>query len=175
MRAFISINTPESIKQEILKIQKQLPEFKGKLTEKENLHLTLKFLGEISPLLLDNVKNALSKIRFSPLSLSISEIGTFSFQGNPRIVWLKLEGTEELQRKIDNSLSDLLPKEARFMSHLTIARVKYVDNVKLFNQEISKIKISPLSWQGNSFKLMSSTLHREGPVYETLEEYKTQQ
>jgi 2'-5' RNA ligase len=47
MRAFISIEFPEEIKNELKKIQEQLPEFKGKNTEPKNLHLTLKFLGEI--------------------------------------------------------------------------------------------------------------------------------
>ena len=47
MRVFISINLPESVKKEIKKIQDSLPNFTGKKTEYENLHLTLKFLGEI--------------------------------------------------------------------------------------------------------------------------------
>ncbi len=45
MRCFISIDLPEKIIQEIKKIQEELPEFIGKKTETENLHLTLKFLG----------------------------------------------------------------------------------------------------------------------------------
>ena len=47
MRTFIAVDIPENVKEEIIKIQDKLPEFVGKLTELENLHLTLKFLGEI--------------------------------------------------------------------------------------------------------------------------------
>ena len=48
MRCFIALDLPVEIIKEIKKIQKELPEFIGKKTESENLHLTLKFLGEVS-------------------------------------------------------------------------------------------------------------------------------
>ena len=60
MRAFVAISIPEEIKNRISEIQNQIPKFNGKLTEKENLHLTLKFLGEISQDLLENVKSAIA-------------------------------------------------------------------------------------------------------------------
>ena len=171
MRAFIALAVPEEIKRKIENIQRQIPEFKGKLTEKENLHLTLKFLGEISPALFDNVKSRLSAIKFQKLSLSINEIGIFEFQNNPNIVWLRVSGAEELQKKIDLGLSDLFKPEERFMSHLTIARIKYVSNVKRFNEEIKKIIVPNISFKSGSFELMESNLTKQGPSYQILEHY----
>ena len=174
MRTFISIEIPEEIKDEIVKIQKHLPEFEGKSIEKENLHLTLKFLGEISPDLVNNVKASLSYIKFKPLKLELKSIGTFSYQNNPRIVWLKIEGTHDLQRKIDTALSSLFPREERFMSHLTIARIKYVNNKEEFEEKIEKIQPAPLAWTGNSFMLIESQLTKQGPIYRALEKYSAQ-
>ena len=59
MRTFIAIDIPDSIKNEIIKIQNSLPEFIGKKTEKENLHLTLKFLGEIDEEKIELIKKEL--------------------------------------------------------------------------------------------------------------------
>lgn len=175
MRAFVSMEIPEAIKAEIEKIQHQLPEFNGKLTERNNLHLTLKFLGEISPMLVDNVKSKLSSIKFTTLNLKIKDIGTFSYQGMPGIVWLKIEGAEGLQKKIDAALADLFPKEERFMSHLTIARIKLVSYSDNFKQKIEKIKYPLLNFETKSFSLKKSTLTKNGPIYETIKEYRCSQ
>ncbi len=171
MRTFISIPLPEKIKDEIVKIQTRLPKFEGKSVEKENLHLTLKFLGEISPDLVNNVKSSLSSIKFKPLKLVIGSVGTFSYQNNPRIVWLKVEGAHDLQRKIDIALSDLFPKEERFMSHLTIARIKLVSNAGDFKKHLEKIEYNKLEFASRSFSLKESVLKHSGPVFSTIQKY----
>src|SRR3989344_5633499 len=125
-RTFVCIDFPEEIIKETARIQHLLSKqnFTGKLTELENLHLTLKFLGEIDKGVLKKVKEELSKIKFSKLTLKLEKAGTFNIGGNPKIVWLKVTGgIFELQKEIDNTLLPLFPKEERFMSHLTIARI----------------------------------------------------
>ena len=63
IRTFISVNIPEEIKEKIKEIQEKLPEFIGKKTESKNLHLTLKFLGEIDEEVLEKVKKRLKYIQ----------------------------------------------------------------------------------------------------------------
>ena len=77
-RCFISINLPEEIRKEIKKIQEQLPEFKGKKTELENLHLTLKFLGEIDEVKIEEIKEKLKEIKIEKFETEIDEAGIFS-------------------------------------------------------------------------------------------------
>ena len=166
-RCFIAIDLPENIKKEIIQIQKSLPEFKGKLTEEENLHLTLKFLGEISDETANEVKERLKKIKFKKFKSNLKGLGVFSEQFI-RIVWMKLENCDELQKEIDNSLRDLFKKEERFMSHLTIARVKAVKDKKLFIETLEKIKVKPVEFSVDSFKLKKSVLTEKGPIYEDL-------
>ena len=78
----------------------------------------------------------------------------------------------ELQKNVDNVLNRLFEKERRFMSHLTIARIKYVKNKTKFFKELGKIKIpQTLNFPVKNFKLKESALSRKGPVYEDLETY----
>ena len=169
-RVFISIEIPENLKKEIKKIQDSLPEFYGKKTEPENLHLTLKFLGEISEEKIVRVQEKLKK-RFDSFEAEIKSLGFFS-ENFIRIIWLKIENCEELQREIDNSLASLgFEKEKRFMGHMTIARVKKIKDKKKFLEELKRIKIPELKFPVKSFHLKESVLEPEGPVYKEIETY----
>ncbi len=169
MRTFISINIPEEIRKEIKKVQDLLPEFFGKKTEPENLHLTLKFLGEIEENKIEEVKEKLREIKIEKFTTEIDEIGVFS-EKFIRIVWLHMKDCDNLQKQIDNALKNLFEPEKRFMSHLTIARVKKCDKKK-FLQELKKIKIEKIKFIVNDFYLMKSELATEGPIFSVLEEY----
>ncbi|MBI2056762.1 RNA 2',3'-cyclic phosphodiesterase [Candidatus Pacearchaeota archaeon] len=152
------------------KIQDALPEFVGKKIEPENLHLTLKFLGEIDDNKVEEIKKRLSGLKFKKFETEISSIGVF-YEKIIRIVWLHLTNCGALQKEIDNSLKDLFTPEQRFMSHLTIARVKNVDDKKEFLEKLKKIKIPKISFVVENFKLKSSMLNAEGPVYDDIEKY----
>ena len=167
MRCFISIDIPDNIKKEIIKIQERLPEFSGKTTEKENLHLTLKFLGEINDKDVDEIKKRLNKIKFKKFETEMNSIGMFS----DRIIWINMKNCMELQKEIDDELSGLFRKEERFMGHLTIARIKHLDNKKDFIEKLKEVKIKPIKFQVNSFKLKKSVLGEVGPAYEDIEVY----
>ena len=170
MRTFISIDISEEVKQEIIKIQSQLPDFSGKKTESENLHLTLKFLGEIDKEKIEKIREKLKEIKFSRFETEIDSMGIFS-EKFIRIIWLHLTNCNDLQKEIDERLKDLFEKEKRFMSHLTIARVKNVSNRKEFLKKLKEIKILKIKFIVKNFKLKKSILIPKGPTYETLEEY----
>ncbi|MCH7567843.1 MAG: RNA 2',3'-cyclic phosphodiesterase [Nanoarchaeota archaeon] len=174
LRTFICIDFPSEVIKEIARIQSLVNKqnFTGKLIELENLHLTLKFLGEINSKTLDKVKRDLSTIKFNTLNLQLSHVGTFNYKGNPRIVWLKVTGDIfNLQKQIDASLEKLFPKEQRFMSHLTIARVKYAKDKKGFINYISNVKCKNIKFSINNFKLKTSELKPSGPIYNTIAQY----
>ena len=179
MRTFIAIDIPEGVKEEIIKIQKEISsfDFNGKLTEKENLHLTLKFIGEIDVGLVEKIKKKLFQVRFSRFETEIDSIGHFDnarskFYERKLIVWLHLTNCNELQKKVDDALSGLFPVEKRFMSHLTIARIKSVKDKAKFIQAIKNVKISKIRFTVDEFELKESVLMEKGPKYKTLERYK---
>jgi len=170
MRTFISIEIPEEIKKQIKKIQDKLPEFYGKKTKLENLHLTLKFLGEVSEERVKEIEEKLREIKFSKFETEIDSIGVFS-EKFVRIIWLHLTGCKNLQSEIDERLKNLFEKEKRFMSHLTIARVKDIKNKEKFLEKLNEIKIPKIKFVVEDFKLKKSTLTKQGPVYNDIENY----
>jgi len=174
-RCFIAINFDEEIKNKIVEIQKQLPEFLGKKTEIENLHLTLKFLGEIDDDKIKIVQEKLREIKFKKFFITLDKLGFFS-EKILRIVWLGVDENDKeifaLQKIIDDKLSGLFEKEKRFMSHLTIARVKRVEDKKRFFEEFEKIKLSEFKFEVKEFYLIESELKLEAPVYTTINSFK---
>jgi len=173
MRLFVSLELPEKIKTQIKKIQNLIKEknlFYGNYTEKENLHLTLKFLGEINKEEIEKIKRRLKEINFKEFECEISEVGVFS-KDFIKIIWVKLNGAEKLQKKVDESLKDLFKIEERFMSHITIARVKNIKDKKELLNYLDKVKIPNLKFKVNKFFLKKSEL-MDKPVYTSLEEYE---
>lgn len=175
MRVFICIDFPDEVIKEIARIHDSINKIKftGKLTEMGNLHLTLKFLGEIDENKLEEVKKRLREIKLEKIDAKLGNVGVFSVRGNPRIVWIKIEGkgVHELQRRIDESLKGLFKEEERFMSHLTIARVKYVKDKKGFREYMENVSVRDIKFKVDKFKIKMSELKPSGPVYTTLEEF----
>ena len=176
MRVFVAIDLPEEIKQKVSEIQKRLPGFNGKLTEQENLHLTLKFLGEVDDEKIIFIKDKLKEIKFGSFESEITNIGFFDNRKSSKysknfILWIHLTNCEKLQGIVDEKLLEFFGKEKRFMAHLTIARVKEVDDEKLFLQELKEIKFSKMKFRVKNFMLKQSILASKGPLYQTIEEY----
>ena len=174
MRTFISIEIPEKIKEQIVKIQNELPEFDGKKTEFENLHLTLKFLGEIDDGKAEIIKQKLREIKLKKFETEINFIGIFDNRKSGEqkiIIWLNMTNCDKLQKEIDEKLSGIFKKEKRFMGHLTIARVKKIKDKKKFLEELKKIKIPKMKFLVENFFLKKSVLTEEKPLYETIEKF----
>jgi len=146
--------------------------FQGKYTEPENLHLTLKFLGEIEESKIGEVKKKLSEIKLPVFSVKLGSCGLFS-KKSFRILWVKLlgEGIFNLQKEVDNKLGDLFPFEERFMSHLTLARIKKVFDRKIFLDYIKNVKTKKIEFRIVDFILKKSELKPEGPIYTDIQRY----
>ena len=169
-RIFIAIDLPLEISKEILKIQKQLPSFIGKKTEVENLHLTLKFLGEIEQGQIEKIRKKLREIKIKKFKAEVRDLGVFSPKFI-RIIWLNLKGCEQLQAEIDEKLSNFFEKEKRFMGHLTLARIKKINNKEEFLNLLKSIELPKSKFEIKTFKLKSSILSSKGPRYEDVEIY----
>lgn len=165
-RLFIAIDFPKDILLEINKIV--LPEFKGKRTDLSNLHLTLKFLGEVKEQDIPKIQKILREIQFKKFKAIIDEVGIFSKE-NIRIIWINFKGAEDLQKKIDEKLAEFFSKEKRFMGHVTIARVKQVKNKKIFLEKIQSTNIKKMEFEVTSFYLKESALSSQGPQYKDVE------
>lgn len=175
MRTFIALDLPKEIVAEISRIQKTIWKktlFTGKLTKNMNLHLTLKFLGEINDEKVEEIRKKLSEIKLESFDCELGEVGVFSKQFI-KIIWIKLNGKGiwKLQKEVDEELSDLFNKEDRFMSHITIARVKNVRDKKGLFDYLESVRPKKIKFHVDKFFLKKSELLENGPEYEDIEKY----
>jgi len=178
IRVFVSVEFPSEVVKEVARVQELLGKvkFTGKMTELENLHLTLKFLGEIDDDKIEIVRKRLREIKFDKMNLKLGRVGVFTKpkgkdDRGKMIIWVKVEGKEiyELQKKIDLALKGEFAVEDRFMGHLTIARIKYVKDKRGFLERLKSIHPKSIDFVVSEFKLKKSDLDRVGPKYEDLE------
>jgi len=151
-----------------------------KLVEPDNVHITLKFLGDTEETLLDEIEkimnNAVKEI--SPFNIQLKGTGVFPNQNYIKVVWMGIEHGDPIAtiaHEIDGQLSKLgFEKEKReFSPHLTIARVKTSRNKDKLLQIIEKYRdIEFTDMKVDSIKLKKSDLTPKGPIYTTLKEVK---
>ena len=185
MRLFIAIEISDEIREALAQIQSRL-KYAGadvKWVEPKNIHLTLKFLGEVKEEKVEEIKSALNETvkGFKPFELSIKDIGAFPKIDFPRVIWAGLDkGTSEskaLAEAIDERLSRHgFEKESRpFASHLTIGRVRSPKNKAALKERLlsSNLPLTPYHLPLIPYiTLYKSTLTPHGSIYTKLHEAK---
>ncbi len=175
IRAFISVNLPDKIRDELEDFinSKLKTVSKIRWVNREQFHITLKFLGEISHEKIELVKNSIDKVKFTPFKIRLSDSGAFPDLKNARVLWVSCsEGVNELRNIAENVEKNIfeiakLPREKRpFKAHLTLARLKDSD---LLNDEVLKalneISNLNLQWECSEINLMKSVLTPKGAIY----------
>jgi len=178
-RLFIAINLPEQIKEELSNLLLNLYEINQnksiKWVSKENLHLTLHFLGDTAeeniPILNQSLKPIIKK--FTTLNFKFSNtINAFPSLNYPKIIFVEIEEKNnhiyQLHEKTSEALKKLnypIDKKA-FRLHLTLGRVKLETKVKIpeWQPEISNFQV-------NTINLMGSQLTPQGPIYTIISQY----
>lgn len=183
MRAFVAIELSDEIKDTLDRIQSHL-KYAGadvKWVAKDNIHLTLKFLGEISEEKCGKVKAALDNIakEAGAFEITLKDIGAFPNTDYPRVIWIGLDKgakeSVELAGRIDEELSKMgFQKETRpFAAHLTISRVRSAKNREALKEKVLSCQLSTVGRQQIlSVTLFQSTLTPKGPIYTKLHEAK---
>ena len=176
MRVFIAVDINDEMRRELTRIQNVLS---GKLVnakwvKPQNLHITIKFLGEIEPEAVGDITLSLEKpIKETPsFYIELGELGVFPNMKRPAVFWAGLKkGREEMSRLnelIQNSLYQIgYEKDSKpFSPHITLARFrKPVPS----NQIVKAIEsVSPIKKAGhtiNGVSIYESTLKPKGPEY----------
>ncbi|WP_456371508.1 RNA 2',3'-cyclic phosphodiesterase [Methanocaldococcus sp.] len=173
MRLFIAIDIPEKLKEKIANFQKQI-KMKGiKLVEKENLHITVKFLGEVDENLLNEILNL--DLSIKPVKIKLNQLNVFPNMNYIRVIWIGAYGDNLIKifEDVDKKLANLgFKKEREYVPHLTIGRVKFIENKKQLKDKIEKFKdIDFGEFEAKKLKLYKSTLTPNGPIYEVIKEW----
>lgn len=129
MRIFIALDIPGEIRARMIEYLERaralVPE--ARWARPEGLHVTLKFIGEVSETRVEEIKGALAKVKAPPLDVAFENVGFFPGAKSPRVFWIGVAGGEALPglaAQIDSATHALgIAKEARAYSpHLTLAR-----------------------------------------------------
>jgi RNA 2',3'-cyclic 3'-phosphodiesterase len=180
MRLFIAIGISEGARQEIISLKRELGFIKGSFSRDENLHITMKFLGEVADENVENICSRLSCVAVKPFRLRLDKIGVFPNEHTPSVIWASAEPLEpqaELKKQIDLALPEFRA-DYPFQSHITIARIKSINadertklsaSIRAASQKMNKIE-----FEVNGFTLFKSVLTKEGPVYEKIKEFSPQ-
>lgn len=176
IRAFIALKLPEKTLSSINKIQEDLKQYRfpARWVRPENIHLTLKFFGNVSESEVESIGDAMAGCAgcFSPLMLSAKDIGVFPSVDRPRVIWTGISGQISLLLSFQNALEKKLEKsgfkkeERPFKGHLTIGRFKEKVNTERLIEAIRKHKdFNTDVFNAGEIILFKSDLLPAGPVY----------
>jgi 2'-5' RNA ligase len=168
-RLFVAIDLPPAQRDRIQSICSGLPGTRW--TPAGQIHLTLRFIGEVDDSLFRQITDTLAKIRTEPLTLTIKGLGHFPPRRLPRVLWVGLEKNDrllQLRNRIETALVriGLEPEERKFAPHITIARFKNpsLNRFKDFMATNNLFELPP--FPVNEFHIYSSKLTSKGAIHQ---------
>jgi len=180
IRSFIAVELGDGdILGKIVSLQRTLAQTDAdlKIVEPQNIHVTIRFLGEIPANLVESVYQAMRQIKFQPFHLELQGLGCFPDYHRPNVVWVGITKGEAELRNISNQLESNLrklgfaPDRKGFSPHLTIARVRSGRNRQKLVDAVEALKDESCgSIIVDRLRLKKSVLTPKGPIYTTLYE-----
>ena len=191
-RVFVAINLPEEMKRQLASYAEKWPELPAKWVRKDNLHITMEFLGNLTDEEIGEVCVAVKNVaeKHSCFSLNINKIlygppnppssKTSAGQGKmPKMVWAEGEKSQELsglRADLEASLTDavkFVPVNRTFAPHITLARISAMEFRAIEPEERPEINEGlDLLFTVESIEVMESEMKREGPMYTVLESHQ---
>ncbi|MGI6294877.1 MAG: RNA 2',3'-cyclic phosphodiesterase [Armatimonadota bacterium] len=183
IRTFVAICLDEEIRGRISEVQERVKKLTTQVrwVQPGNFHVTLKFLGDVTPKKLSVVQSALDELAagYEAFDLSVAGVGVFPTPRRPRVIWVGVEdGREQLEALASGVEQGLVragfEKEQKpFRSHITIGRVKESKPVEGLLEGLQEIDAQGLGSQRvDSVVLMESVLQSGGPIYTPLSVHK---
>lgn len=174
IRLFVAIDIPSALRTTLNSMGRGIPG--ARPVSEEQIHLTLRFIGEVEGHIARDIKEALSEVRATPFTLSIQGVGHFPPRGAPRVLWAGLIRSEELvllRNRVERRLvaCGLPPEQRKFAPHITIARLKdspfgrvgdFLAGNSLFQSEEFRVE---------NFTLYSSRLIKSGALHTVEKQY----
>ncbi|ABR56565.1 2'-5' RNA ligase [Methanococcus aeolicus Nankai-3] len=171
MRCFLAIELTDKLKEKIGELQNNFKINGIKSVEKENLHITVKFLGDIDDDKLEKIK--LVDLSINPVNTPIKEVGVFPNENYIKIIWVGAPKLTNTLKEIDEKISELgFKKERSYIPHITIGRVKFIKDKNHLKEKIEKYKnIKFDNLEVKNIVLIGSQLTEKGPIYTTIKKW----
>lgn len=174
MRLFVAIELPPSLCETLAALAIGLPG--ARWVEADNMHLTLRFIGEVNPAEAEDLDAELSALRAPPAPVRLQGIGTFGQGRKIHALWVAAEkdpALVRLQEAVESAVvrAGFPPERRKFVPHVTLARMKNPDPARL-EGFIGAHNARPFApFEADSVVLYRSHLTRDGAQYEALERY----
>ncbi|PZO88641.1 MAG: RNA 2',3'-cyclic phosphodiesterase [Sphingomonas sanxanigenens] len=173
-RLFVAIRPPAEIRRALIALMGGVAG--ARWQDDDQLHITLRFIGEVDGRMADDVAAALGAVHCPPLELSVSGVGMFDRKGRVDTLWAGIaprDAIERLHRKIDQALVRIgLPAEMRaYLPHITLARFgREAGPLDAFNALHGGLSLPP--FHAAHFCLYESHMGHTGSSYEIIERYR---
>jgi 2'-5' RNA ligase len=178
MRLFIGIPMPDDVADRLIMLSGGIPG--ARWIVRENLHLTLRFLGDAEPGQIEDLIGALDRLPLAVAKIQIAGLGLFGDRRRQQQLYADVKQDPELTRlnqKIEQMAqhTDFEPEGRRFHPHVTLARMRNPDKRRLGQYLEANGQLALLPFQTTGFTLFRSHLSSEGAMYEPLVEFNSEQ
>jgi 2'-5' RNA ligase len=171
-RLFVAIRPPESVRELLFDVMEGMPDMRWQ--NDNQLHLTLRFIGEVERPVADDVATALQHIRFDRFQIALNGVGKFEKHRNGAL-WAGVNPKDQLKAlnaKVERACQSagLEPERRAFHPHITLARWKgRAHRLDAYLERHGGLTSDP--WEASEFILYESHLAREGAHYEAIERF----
>jgi len=174
IRLFVAVDLPDGVRRECARLQAGLPG--AKWVAPANLHLTLRFIGEVDYGRMADIEAGLGAIHAPAFALELSGVGYFGPVKHPRMLWagvVKNPALKHLYDKIESAVvrAGCRPEPRNFKAHVTLARLKGTPATRLarFIEDHALFRTAPFTVTGfalySSFLSASGAIHRREAAY----------
>jgi len=182
MRLFIALPLTSSVEKSLAVIINKLKSIGGKVkwVDSEQIHITVRFLGETEKEQVSYIKEILDRVssKYDSYNLSIDRLGGFPNLNKPRVIWAGFNDDDQISimarmvKEVEYDIRKLgfEPDEKRFRPHLTLGRVKAPNGLEELLDTIRSFQMKPIPVKLDKLRLYKSTLTPQGPIYECLYE-----
>jgi len=174
LRAFVAIEVSDRVLDSLVGFQGELSATGAdlKLVERQNLHFTVKFLGEITEAQAAEVQSRLSKLEPMGAKVEVKGAGAFPNPGRPKVVWAGVAHEHEalvepIAKKVIGALEGIGERDERpFRAHITLGRVRSYRNTRELGELLRRNSSRSFgASELSELKLKSSVLTPSGPIY----------
>ena len=172
-RLFVAIRPPEAVRDQLIDTMEGVKN--ARWQGEEQLHLTLRFVGELDNRTAEDFAAALGTIVAAPFELALAGVGHFARKGRAHTLWAGLAPSAELaalQKKVERACqaAGLEPERRKFMAHVTVARLGGASGrIEGWLAAHERLRSAP--WMVDEFRLYESVLAPGGAEYEPVVRY----
>jgi 2'-5' RNA ligase len=172
-RLFVAIRPPSDIRTQLLDLMEGVAG--ARWQDDEQLHITLRFIGEVEARVADDVAAALGTVHHQPFSLALAGVGQFGSRGRVNALWagVRHDMLVDLHKKVDQALvrAGLEPERRAYLPHITLARFgRDAGGIAHFVERHAGLSSPP--FEVTSFALYESRLGQAGATYSIVERYE---